>query len=140
MPTPPSAPPEAAISVDAQLEEVRRLTDCIRRFAEAHGSDEAALIDLELAVVEAANNIVLHGYSGAAGRISLQAVKSDDRLCVELVDTGAPIPAASLERPASAEHCAESGRGLAIIRACVDELAYESANGVNKLSLLKLCP
>lgn len=137
MPTRPSGPPDTSVSVPATLEEVRRLTDCVRAFAEAHKSSEAAVIDLELAAAEAANNIVLHGYDGALGEITLHLTQDQEGLWIELVDSGVPIPAAVLDRPSSAEHSAESGRGLAIISACVDELAYETAHGVNRLSLLK---
>ncbi len=137
MPPRPSAPPEAAITIAATLEEVRRLTDRVRAFAEAHDSTEQVLIDLELAVAEAANNIVIHGYGGASGEITLQLSRPPEGLCIELLDSGAPIPAAMFDRTSPAPNGAESGRGMAIIFACVDEIAYESADGINRLSLLK---
>ncbi|HEV2080563.1 MAG TPA: ATP-binding protein [Allosphingosinicella sp.] len=140
MPPRPCAPPEATITVAAKLEEVRRLTDCVRAFAEAHDSGQDALIDLELAVAEAANNIVIHGYDGTPGEITLHLARQPEGLRIELLDSGAPIPAAVFDHTSPAPDGAESGRGMAIIFACVDELAYESADGINRLKLLKRQP
>jgi serine/threonine-protein kinase RsbW len=122
--------------IPAQLVAVRELAEVVREAARQAGLSDAGAIDLELAIVEAANNIVLHGYAGRAGEIEMLACL-DGGLGVELRDTGIPIPP---ERLADAPHAAvdaEHGRGLAIIRACVDRMEYASAGGVNCLTLFK---
>jgi serine/threonine-protein kinase RsbW len=101
------------------VEEVRRISEALAIAAGEAGLSPGELIDLDLAVVEAANNIVLHGYGGDGER------------------SYEPIPAQRLAASSSAPFDAECGRGFGIIHACVDELAYESEGGVNRLTLIK---
>jgi serine/threonine-protein kinase RsbW len=96
------------------------------------------LIDLDLAVVEAANNIVLHGYdSDESQHFEVYMQARSEGLTVLLADRGRPVPAPKLEAPSLAAFDAECGRGFGIIRACVDSFGYESQGGVNRLTLFK---
>jgi len=125
---------EASFTIEADLSQVRELARFVRQEA---GLNEAALADLELAVVEAANNIILHGYGGGGGLIRCHVQRGADAVRVTLSDSGAPIPEDMLRNAQPTSQMAESGRGLAIIRACVDEIAYTSAAGANRLTLVK---
>ena len=98
---------------------------------------EMALADLELAVVEAANNIILHGYTSGTGSIECTVGGADGDVRVVLIDTGSPIPAEKLNRSQAPDALSESGRGLSIIHACVDALDYASSGGENRLTLSK---
>lgn len=92
---------------------------------------------LELALVEAANNIVLHGYgSRPDGRIDLSVRIGSETVDLELTDHGPPLDKSVFE-PRSVSLDAESGRGMQIIHACVDRLDYRRAEGVNHLILSK---
>jgi serine/threonine-protein kinase RsbW len=96
------------------------------------------LIDLDLAVAEAANNIVLHGYGSDESQSFQVSIRTQEgALVVELSDSGRPIPAHLLDAPAPAPLDAECGRGFGIIHACVDALKYRSEAGVNRLTLVK---
>jgi serine/threonine-protein kinase RsbW len=122
----------------ARLEEVRRISEALAKAAGEAGLSPGELIDLDLAVVEAANNIVIHGYGGDGERsfeVSIQA--RSEGLSVLLADRGRPVPAERLAASSSAPFDAECGRGFGIIHACVDGLAYESEGGVNRLTLVK---
>lgn len=98
-------------------------------------------MDLELAVVEAANNIVTHGYAGAS-EARYQAVIDvrGSYLEVALSDRGLPIPAARLDANPNMPCDSESGRGIGLIKACVDEFEYTSSGGVNRLILRRRLP
>lgn len=126
-----------SIRIDAELEQVRDIAHFVRHEAAKARLDEVAMADLELAVVEAANNIILHGYRGARGPIRCVVGAEDGRVSVMLIDSGSPIPAEKLERRVSPSELAESGRGLSIIYACVDSLDYASDDGENRLTLSK---
>ena len=89
--------------------------------------EEELLADLKLAVTEACGNAVRHAYPGDEGDVSLVVTIGDSRLLLTVEDYGAGIQA-----PDSPEDGAdllaaplESGMGMPIIRAIVDELAVE---------------
>lgn len=125
-------------SCEARLEEVEQLAAHLRRCGTALHVDEVAMIDLELALVEAANNIVLHGYAGGGdGTIGMTVRRTDDVLVIELRDSGLPIPSSNLLLADPVLSEAESGRGMAIMRACVDDLGYWQAGKTNVLRLAK---
>jgi serine/threonine-protein kinase RsbW len=120
------------------LEEGRRISEALSSAAGEAGLSAGDLIDLNLAVAEAANNIVLHSYGGDERQsYEVSILMRDEGLVVKLSDRGRPIPAEQLSAAAPAPFDAECGRGFAIINACVDSLAYESSGGVNRLVLIK---
>ena len=92
--------------------------------------EEELLADLKLAVTEACGNVVRHAYAGGDGDVSLVVTIGDSRLLLTVEDYGAGIRA-----PDSPEDEAdglsgplESGMGMPIIRAIVDELAVEQGS------------
>lgn len=79
------------------------------------------LADLKLAVTEACGNTVRHAYSDGEGAVTVVFRVTSDRLDVIVEDQGVGL--GTLEphlEPAPAP--GESGMGMAIIRAIVDEL------------------
>jgi len=107
------------------------------------GLNEESVTDILLAATEACTNVVLHaGHSAAAYTV---AATVDNGACrVEVTDAGrgcrAPRakrrrsghpPGAPSDRELGADHggLAESGRGFAIMSACVDEVTLRSAPG-----------
>lgn len=124
-------------SCAAGLEEVQTLAAHLRDRCAALKLADDAVIDLELAMVEAANNIVLHGYAGHEGTLSMAVRCADNTITVELRDHGVPMPAEMLwgDRPFSLD--AESGRGIAIMQSCVDDIVYRQEGGINVLTLAK---
>lgn len=113
----------------------------VKRFVKR--SVDAPLADgfleqLELAVNEAASNIVMHAYGGAPERtIRIEAESFSDRVAVRLYDQGTPFrPRAS--RPPTFEKSRVGGYGLFIIERCVDEVKfYRTEDGWNCTSLVK---
>ena len=106
------------------------------------GLAEDAVTDILLAATEACTNVVLHaGQSAVAYTV---AATVDDAACrVEVTDAGRGCRAPGAKRRRSkhaeatpaerelAEHggLAESGRGFAIMSACVDEVTLRSVPG-----------
>ena len=88
--------------------------------------DEEVLADLKLAVTEACGNAVRHAYAEGEGRVGVAFVVAADRLEMIVEDDGSGL-ALSLDDPSPAAlepepEPFESGMGMAIIRAIVDEL------------------
>jgi serine/threonine-protein kinase RsbW len=99
------------------------------------GLNEESVTDILLAATEACTNVVLHaGQSAAAYTV---AATVDDAACrVEVADAGSGLRAPrSARRRGRAAHSAaegplaESGRGFAIMSACVDEVTLRSSPG-----------
>ena len=84
--------------------------------------------DLKLAVTEACGNAVRHAYSGVDGDVSVDFRIDGSRLFMTVEDHGDGIRAPDLPDDEAAELSGplESGMGMPIIRAIVDELAVES--------------
>lgn len=126
-----------AIVVAAELEQVRSLAAWLKDACERARIAEPIAFDLELAMVEAANNVVLHGYDGGPGSLALSFHVEGGTAFVVLADKGAPIPSEMLSEcravPADATH----GRGFTIMRSCVDALDYASQGAVNVLTFSK---
>jgi len=89
--------------------------------------EEELLADLKLAVTEACGNVVRHAYPGDDGDVSLVVTVGDDRLLLTVEDYGDGIQAPDSPEDDADELSGplESGMGMPIIRAIVDELAVE---------------
>lgn len=89
------------------------------------------------AIGEAFNNVALHGYDGrAVGDVTLEIETLSDRMVVQLSDDGSSFDPAAVPDPDLAQ-LPESGMGLYIIRAFVDELSY-TPGPPNSLRFTKL--
>ena len=84
---------------------------------------DSVLADLKLAVTEACGNAVRHAYPSSGGVVHVRFEVESDEIEIEVVDSGSggagevPVESVPFE-----EGLVESGMGLAIIRAVVDEL------------------
>lgn len=120
-------------------ERVSGIAVMFREFCEWLHCPSADIVGLELALVEALNNILRHG---AAGRTDVEITVSvrceGYSLIIELADNGTSIPDVSIET--MPEPLAESSRGLPLIHACVDEVIYTSNSDLNVLLLKKSLP
>lgn len=92
--------------------------------------EEDVLADLKLAVTEACGNAVRHAYPADRGVVRVGYDVSPDRIVITVEDDGSGVPEnAGTDDPLDAAEPPESGMGLAIIRAVVDELELEERIG-----------
>ena len=93
-------------------------------------------IRFETALIELASNIFRHAHNGSGVSCSLTVHISRDRIEASLRDTGQPgdIEIVDVEMPDVLE---ESGRGLALINALVDEFTYERIDDHNVWHIAK---
>lgn len=85
--------------------------------------EDEELADLKLAVTEACGNAVRHAYPSGEGPVGVAFVLAPDRLVMIVEDQGAGVELPLSEEPGSGS--LESGMGMTIIRAIVDELDVE---------------
>lgn len=137
----PPSPEGPALSVAADYASVRLLADHLRDACSRAALDDGCAFELELAMVEAANNVVEHGYAGAAGGTMALAVAVEDNVIrAVLTDGGTPAPDGFFAKGTMPPPGATGGRGAGIIRGCVDEIHYETGASGNRLVLTKRCP
>jgi serine/threonine-protein kinase RsbW len=84
--------------------------------------DEATLADLKLAVTEACGNAVRHARLAEHGVVQVDFGLEDGTIEIRVEDAGPGIGARPVTEDEERDELAESGMGLAIIRALVDEL------------------
>jgi serine/threonine-protein kinase RsbW len=89
------------------------------------GLNEESVDDILLAATEACTNVILH--AGQSAPAYMVAATVDGAACrVEVTDDGEGCPE---HREAAVAALAESGRGFAIMEACVDAVTLRSAPG-----------
>lgn len=107
---------------------------------------EEQAADLDLALVEAATNIIKHGFSDRLdGRIRLRLDVSEQRVEVELRDNGPAFDPLSAPQDtpwdtdsyASFDALPEGGFGVSLVRALADGCEYQRQDGENVLILWK---
>jgi len=147
----------------ANLAELPRLGAWARSSCERCAPSSAWLDAIEISVVEAASNIMRHGFGSSSGSNACDIATAggtsnahaalivvtlrcfETWLSVDLLDTGRPAPDGlfSVDTPVfgfdpdDLANLPEGGMGVAIIRASVDLLEYRRRLGVNRLRLIK---
>ena len=127
-------------SVEADFPSVRLLAAACHGVLAEWGLSSERRALLELAVVEAATNVVRHAYGGRGGRVELDLARDGATISLSVVDSGTAfdptgVPAPREPDPGDPSTWPEGGMGLPIIRAACDELHYLSEGGRNRLTL-----
>ena len=131
------------LRVKATIENVPRISSFVRDEGKRLRLTDAVLFDIDLAVEEAAVNIVRHAYeAGQAGDLQVRTEATDDELRITLTDWGAAFEpdAAHLAVDVPLEVRAKGGMGVLLIEELMDEVAHTAATepgGPNVLTMVK---
>lgn len=145
---PPSDLPRAAfllfmtsIVFPARFEYLDEIRTCVGQQARAAGFSERGIYAVQLAVDEAASNIIEHAYEGQeGGTIELICEADGDRLIVTLLDRGKPFDPTQVPAPDIHAKLSErkiGGLGIYLMRKLVDEVRYQVTPSGNRLTLIK---
>ena len=124
------------------------LLSAARRFAQEAVrpacADEDFLYDLALAVDEAMTNVIVHGYRGAPGEITIEINPGAASVAVILIDQAPPFNPQNAPAPDTSlplELRKPGGFGIAFIRELTDEMVYSSGEpDGNRLTLIMHYP
>ncbi len=125
----------------AQVEHLAAIRCWLEDAAAELGADISAVQDLVQATDEAATNVCVHGYAGAAGPIEIELTRQADDLVVRLRDWAphfdpAVIGPPDLSLPLEARPM--GGLGIFMIRSLTDRMQYRALTpGGNELTLFK---
>jgi anti-sigma regulatory factor (Ser/Thr protein kinase) len=131
----------AELEIDSDLRELRRVREFVRTFCRGlPGSPLAGdgVAELELAVNEAASNIMRHSYHGRADqRIHLESEAFPGRIAIRLQHLGDTFDPSAVSPP-DLGGSRESGFGVYLITRCVDEVRhYRDERGRHTIALAK---
>ena len=140
------------LTIDSSLADVFLVGLLVNSACRFVGLDETEAYQMELCVVEAANNTIRHAYNEQAGHeVAVSLAIFPDRLEFSVADRGSPISEdvlAVLRSEASAtdydpfalDQLPRVGMGLEIMREVMDQVDYESSGGGNCLRMTKRIP
>lgn len=129
---------ELTLTFPADLKELGHAGMSARAACLLAGCPEDCAGEVELALVEVLNNIVLHGVDCGATQIRLALHAADGGVSVTINDDGAALPAGMYTEPAGlGELEAESGRGAGLVQQLTDSVEVQRGDGWNRVLLTR---
>ncbi|NIS82132.1 MAG: hypothetical protein GTO14_18420 [Anaerolineales bacterium] len=130
------------ISVSSRLDQIERIGQVVDECAQVAGFDDRLSYACQLAVGEACENIIKHGYGMEnSGIIEAIIHAKPGKLMIELVDNAPPFNVAQ-EPNIDSTHPDDppiGGLGLRIIHKVMDKVEYHRRGDHNHLKLYKSC-
>ncbi|NIM94371.1 MAG: hypothetical protein GTO18_11775 [Anaerolineales bacterium] len=128
------------IAVPACHENIEDICNLAGEAAEGAGFDERTVYACQLAIGEACENVINHGYKEEGiGDLELIATSSPGRLILQLLDSAPPFnPAVTPGTPEwEDEDPPIGGLGLVIIHRVMDKVIYQRKENQNRLEMHK---
>lgn len=130
------------VKFPAQFEHLDDIREFVAEIARLGGFTDKETYSIQLAVDEAASNIIEHAYAGVTdSQLELACSMEGDLLTIMLLDHGRPfdpnlVPPPDLNADLSDRKI--GGLGIYLMRKLMDEVRYESSSdGGNRLTLTK---
>ncbi|MBQ8153057.1 MAG: ATP-binding protein [Prevotella sp.] len=133
-------PYQEHLTLKNKVEELTKLPEFVDTVCEKAGIDMALIASLNLALEEAATNVVLYAYEGQEGIVDIDAIYNTDYIKFVITDTGIPFDPTQKEdadTTLSAEERPIGGLGIFLVRQIMDSVIYERTDGKNVLTLIK---
>jgi serine/threonine-protein kinase RsbW len=129
----------------ARFESLESIGELTVQAAKEAGFDENAIYEVQLAVDEAATNIIEHAYGGEGrGDILISYEVAPETLLFRLHDHGKPFDPKLVKNPQmhlKLEELTPRGLGVFWMRKLMDEVRFEfSSDGGNTLTMIKKRP
>jgi serine/threonine-protein kinase RsbW len=131
-----------AYSLDSTLDSVNQAEETATRIASRAGFGEDTVMQISMAVREAAINAVLHGNAYDPGKkVGLVFEKTPDALVITVTDQGKGLDPSTLPDPLAPENLLKtSGRGIFLIRSFMDEVQFRTLQPGTEIKLIKHVP
>lgn len=128
---------------ESRVDHIPAVSSAVKDLCASTHLDQVELYKLELCLVEALNNVIIHSYKNQPGnKIEVNIQLSNTFILFKVFDTGSSrsnfLQHTSMEfDPKDISAIPESGRGLYIMQECMDEVSFEVKEGINVISLRK---
>ncbi len=125
--------------MESTLESVNKAEEMADKVAAQAGIDEDTRSGVSMAVREAMINAVLHGNNyDAAKRVNLTLEHNEKELIVTITDEGHGFVPEEVPDPLAPENLLkESGRGIFLMRAFMDEVRFRKLHPGTEIILIK---
>jgi anti-sigma regulatory factor (Ser/Thr protein kinase) len=124
----------------ARLEYLQQFMEAISHCAKEQGFNQKRISEIELAAEEVLVNIFNYAYQGNEGDVEVICkLDPQDRLIIEMLDSGVPFDMLSLGEPDTTADISErkvGGLGMFLIRKLMDDVQYRREGTKNVLSLI----
>jgi serine/threonine-protein kinase RsbW len=126
-------------TLDSTLETVDSAEQTASRIAAESGFDEDVVMQISMAVREAAVNAVLHGNAyDPDKKVKLDFERTGNDLVITIRDQGKGLDPAKIPDPLAPENLLKtSGRGIFLIRSFMDEVQIQPSQTGTEIKLVK---
>ena len=126
-------------TLESTLASVNKAEQAAAEIAAKSGFDEDDCGRISMAVREATVNAILHGNRfDPAKRVTLAFQSTPDAVTVAVRDEGAGLDPSTVPDPLAPENLLrESGRGIFLIRAFMDEVHFRDLSPGNEITMIK---
>jgi len=130
------------LTIDSNLENVSLLGAAINKLSSLLLFSDVESYEIEVSVVEAVNNAIIHAYSNQKGNnVEVIFTVYPERVDIDICDTGMTmekknIPFLNFD-PDHRENLPEKGMGFFVINRFMDKVSYTRSKGKNILRLTK---
>lgn len=130
------------LKIDSRSECIELVSNAVRGLCRLTRLTTPDLAGIELALVEAINNAIEHAYHGEPGHPVMVTIDlAQDRLSVRIHDRGTPMDPRQLDQiselaepdPADPNTWSHRGRGLILIKSCMETVEYRTDQRLNTL-------
>jgi serine/threonine-protein kinase RsbW len=134
-----TAPQRVTHRMESTLESVNKAEEMADRVATQAGLDEDTRSGVSMAVREAMINAVLHGNAyNPSKRVNLTLEQNGRELIVTITDEGTGFIPEEVPDPLAPENLLkDSGRGIFLMRAFMDEVRFRKLNPGTEIILIK---
>ena len=126
-------------NLDSTLETVDKAEQTASRIASESGFDEDEVMQIAMAVREAAVNAVLHGNAyDPEKKVELEFERTGQDLVITIRDQGKGLDPAKIPDPLAPENLLKtSGRGIFLIRSFMDDVQIHPSSAGTEIKLIK---
>ncbi len=127
--------------IESDLSEVKNLASHFHQFCFYNKLNQQLSGLLELALVEAVNNIIIHAYEGMPGKIIKADYQiSDTNIIITLIDYGKAFAGKDKNSESNKENIdtlPEGNWGIDLIESIADKIKRNRENNCNTLTIIK---
>jgi serine/threonine-protein kinase RsbW len=134
--------PTVSHTMESTLESVNKAEEMADKAASQAGFDEDARGGISMAVREAMINAVMHGNGYSPDkRVKLSFEQSAGNLVITIRDEGAGLDPDTVPDPLAPENIMkQSGRGIFLMRAFMDDVKFRKLEPGTEITLIKRVP